>query len=151
MKCNKIIAGLLACTIATGTLPLGITAAAEEADTAPVYTLGDITGDGHIDTVDAIRILKHYAESILDHAPVLSDAQMTAADLNGDARVNVSDAILVLGYYASSILGNTQPIAEYVEWKLHPPVIVPEEPPAEEPTEGEEIPGTEPEAPALAE
>ena len=54
-------------------------------------TLGDVNGDGAIDTADAVLILQRAAKLIDDTA--LSAA---AADVNGDGAIDTADAVLVL-------------------------------------------------------
>ena len=55
------------------------------------YTLGDVNGDGDVNALDAILILRA-AVNLTN----LSDVQEKAADMNGDGNVDALDAIKVL-------------------------------------------------------
>ena len=59
---------------------------------------GDANGDGKVNTKDATRILRYYAELISD-----SEIDLVAADVNSDGNVNTKDATRVLRYYAELI------------------------------------------------
>ncbi|MBQ6999911.1 MAG: dockerin type I repeat-containing protein [Oscillospiraceae bacterium] len=59
---------------------------------------GDANEDGKINTKDATRILRYYAELISE-----SDIDLSAADVNGDGKVNTKDATRILRYYAELI------------------------------------------------
>lgn len=53
--------------------------------------LGDVNGDGRVDTADARLVLQAAVEKI-----ELSEAEAAAADVNGDDRVDTTDARLIL-------------------------------------------------------
>lgn len=55
------------------------------------YTLGDVNGDGAINSVDALYVLQFNAGLI-----ELNDSQKKAADVNSDESVNSVDALLIL-------------------------------------------------------
>ncbi|MBQ9950342.1 MAG: NPCBM/NEW2 domain-containing protein [Clostridia bacterium] len=60
--------------------------------------LGDLNGDGKINTADAVAILKAAAE-----ITQLDETQMLAADVNRDDKVNTADAVTILKYAAGII------------------------------------------------
>ena len=64
----------------------------------PTTALGDVNGDGEINFLDAIMVLRYDAEII-----ELEDNQLDAADVNGDGEVNFLDAIMILRYDAEII------------------------------------------------
>ena len=53
--------------------------------------IGDVTGDGTVDTTDALQILR-CAMGLME----LDDAQLALADYNGDGTVDSSDALAIL-------------------------------------------------------
>ena len=61
--------------------------------TDPEYTLGDITGEGFIDSEDALLAMD-YEMGMCD----LDEVQLLAADTNHDTWVDSQDAILILDY-----------------------------------------------------
>ena len=64
----------------------------------PTTALGDVNGDGEINFLDAIMVLRYDAEII-----ELEDNQLKVADVNGDGEVNFLDAIMILRYDAEII------------------------------------------------
>lgn len=60
--------------------------------------LGDVNGDGEINTGDTTAVLRASAEIV-----VLSDYEAGSADVNGDGEVNTDDAALILKYAAERI------------------------------------------------
>ena len=59
---------------------------------------GDANRDGNVNTKDATRILRYYAE-----LTPASEIDLIAADVNGDGNVNTKDATRILRYYADLI------------------------------------------------
>ena len=64
-------------------------------------SVGDINGDGAIDSKDAVLVLKSYAESLANGG----NGSVTTAqgDVNKDGKVDSKDAVLILRYYASKL------------------------------------------------
>ena len=60
--------------------------------------LGDVNGDGEIDTTDAYFIVMYYNE-MLD----LTEEQLLAADVNGDGEVDTTDAYYIVMFYNEMI------------------------------------------------
>ena len=54
------------------------------------YVVGDVNGDGDVDTQDAIKVIQHY----LGKNPTDFNAQ--AADVNDDGDIDTQDAILII-------------------------------------------------------
>ena len=61
-------------------------------------TIGDVNGDGKINTADAVVVLKYAAGMIS-----LDNNQLVAGDTNHDGKVNTADAVLILKYAAGMI------------------------------------------------
>jgi hypothetical protein len=55
--------------------------------------LGDIQGDGKVNTGDATAILRYLVGTMQ-----LDDASLKAADFNGDGKVNSGDVTAILKY-----------------------------------------------------
>ena len=60
--------------------------------------IGDVNGDGEINTGDTTAVLRASAEIV-----VLSEYEAGSADVNGDGQVNTDDAALILQYAAERI------------------------------------------------
>ena len=60
--------------------------------------LGDVNGDGEIDTTDAYFIVMYYNE-MMD----LTEEQLLAADVNGDGEVDTTDAYYIVMFYNEMI------------------------------------------------
>jgi hypothetical protein len=61
-------------------------------------TLGDIDGDGTVNSTDALRVAQHVAGLI-----TLDDAALLSADVSGDGEVTAADASLILQYFVEII------------------------------------------------
>ena len=79
---------------------------------ASAATLGDVNGDGSVDSKDAVQILVDYANSIVSGK---SSLDLAIADTNKDSKVDSKDAVQILVYYANSIAGtvNGEDFATY--------------------------------------
>jgi len=62
------------------------------------YTLGDVNGDGKINTVDARMVLQYIVNKI-----TASDLNLQAADVDGNGAINTVDARLILQYIVNKI------------------------------------------------
>lgn len=56
--------------------------------------IGDVNGNGGIDLVDALYILRHY-----NKVRTLSDLELSAADVNKNGSVDLVDAVIIMQYY----------------------------------------------------
>jgi hypothetical protein len=82
-----------------------------------VARLGDPTGDGIIDAVDASKVLKSYAVfSTGTESPTEQD--IATSDLNKDGLIDAVDASRILIYYAYRSTSGTKSLEEYFELKL---------------------------------
>ncbi|WP_028519674.1 leucine-rich repeat protein [Ruminococcus flavefaciens] len=75
--------------------------------------LGDFTGDGKIDAVDASNILAKYAAASTGGAAPTAD-EMASGDVNKDGKLNALDASQVLAYYAYKGGGGDKSFTEYL-------------------------------------
>ena len=64
----------------------------------PTVTLGDVNGDGIVNTGDAVMILR-FAAGLVQ----FDETQTKAADTTGDGNVNTGDAVLILRLAAGLI------------------------------------------------
>lgn len=82
-------------------------------------SLGDVNGDGKVDSKDAVVILQYFAESIVNKNNITVKADEKAADLNADGSIDSKDAVLVLQYFAESIVkgDNFSTVKDYVASK----------------------------------
>ena len=85
--------------------------------TVPVQTskaLGDFTGDGKIDAVDASNILAKYA-SISTGGTVPTEQDQAVCDVNGDKKIDAVDASKVLAFYAYLSGGGDMSFTDYLK------------------------------------
>jgi len=75
--------------------------------------LGDFTGDGKIDAVDASNILAKYAATSTGGAAPTAD-ELAAGDVNKDGKIDAVDASKVLAYYAYKGSGGDKDFHEYL-------------------------------------
>ena len=65
------------------------------------YSLGDVNGDGAVNSIDASLIMIEYAKgSISDNTDRMNAEQFKAGDVNADSAVNSIDVSLLIGYYS---------------------------------------------------
>lgn len=85
---------IIAITLALASIMvLSIPAFATTTKTTPTKTviIGDVNGNGKIDLVDALLVVRH-AMNISS----LTEDQMTRADVNKDGNINLTDALLII-------------------------------------------------------
>ena len=92
---KKTLSILLAVLMLLTTLPLGAISAGAE-----VGMLGDVNGDGQIDSVDATITLQYYA-GILDKSA--DDFDITVADADASGKVDLTDCKYILQKYAGIV------------------------------------------------
>ena len=101
---KKLIATLASLALLAGACAMP--AAAEE-----TYSLGDVTMDGKVDTMDVMAVLDHYTCAELTHKPSpLTDEQMVLAEVIGEGIIDTLDALFILQYY-SYTLTTDEPIS----------------------------------------
>ena len=81
---------------------------------APAVSLGDISGDGSIDSSDATLVLSDYAVIATGGKSTFTAEQAKAADVDGDGKYDSIDASVILAYYAYTSTGGTGTIEEYL-------------------------------------
>ena len=102
----------IAAVAALAASSVGITASGE----AGLYLIGDINGDGIVDSADACSALAAYACTSSGKESPLFTYQESAADLNGDRQVDAVDASLILSYYAwVSVSDETAIMTDFLE------------------------------------
>lgn len=62
---------------------------------------GDVNSDKRIDSVDASKVLAHYALVSTEQEDNLSAEQLAAADVDKDGEINANDASKILAYYSN--------------------------------------------------
>jgi len=73
--------------------------------------LGDIDGDGTIDSTDASEILTEYAATQTGAEPSLDKS---IADVNADGFVDSTDASSILSYYAFIMSGGVGSFPDFI-------------------------------------
>lgn len=63
---------------------------------------GDVNGDGKIDSIDAVKVLQYYANSLAKITQPAIDEN--AADINEDGVIDSKDAVGILVEYANSMV-----------------------------------------------
>ena len=97
MKTKRIVTGVLAGAFLAAISAVSVPAAAE---TENSIMLGDPTGDGIINAVDASNILGLYSELSIEMTELTNELG-AICDVNRDGCVDAVDASMVLSYYAS--------------------------------------------------
>ena len=76
--------------------------------------LGDITGDGVINAVDASKILSMYT-NVSTGRKMLTEEELKLCDVNGDGEVNAVDASKILAYYSYTSTGGDKSLEEFLK------------------------------------
>ena len=74
---------------------------------------GDVDQNGIITSNDAQITLIHYAETLADNDPTLTDAQLAIADVSGDGKVTSKDAQMILTYFLEVVVNEDDEITWY--------------------------------------
>ena len=69
--------------------------------------LGDVNGDGKVNSIDASRVLEEYATLATTGKSSLTDAQRKAADVNCDGKVDSKDATAIIVMYSNAATGGS--------------------------------------------
>ncbi len=80
--------------------------------------LGDVNGDGMVDSSDASLVLTEYALLSTGKNGTFSESVKKLADLNKDGITDSSDASLILAYYAHVSTGGTDSIEVFLEKQI---------------------------------
>ena len=78
------------------------------------FTLGDINGDGFIDSVDATAVLMEYAKLSASNIGTFDENHRKAADLNKDGFTDSVDATLIMMYYAYISAGKNDTLENWL-------------------------------------
>lgn len=97
---SKLLAGVLSGIMAAAAASAMTASAAE-------FKLGDPTGDGMIDSIDASYILSLYADLSVNKGEI-ADEIFAICDVDKDGKVNSLDASLILSYYADQSIGDIE-------------------------------------------
>lgn len=73
--------------------------------------LGDINGDGSIDSKDAVLVLNAYANELVNKE---STVDASIGDVNSDGVVNSKDAVFILQYYANRLTGYAGSLTDFI-------------------------------------
>lgn len=122
MRSAKFIAGALAgVCLAAGTVSLSAGAAQTDDLITAVsdIMLGDPSGDGIINAVDASYILSLYADLAVSNSDITNEI-ISLCDVNKDGSVNAMDASYVLSYYVDQSLNSTDiSIEDFIDEFIH--------------------------------
>ena len=77
-------------------------------------SIGDINGDGFIDSVDSSAVLVEYAELSTKNPSTLAEDARERADLNKDGIVDAVDSTIILQYYAYISTKGTDSIEQFI-------------------------------------
>lgn len=67
-------------------------------------SLGDLNGDGTVDTADAISVLEHYTALVIDPDAALNEVTALLADVNDNGTLDTADVMLILQYYTGAMM-----------------------------------------------
>lgn len=86
----------------------------ESEETPQGNLLGDVNGDGKVDSSDASLVLAEYAQLSTGKNSVLSETAAKLADLNKDGKIDSSDASMILAYYSHVSTGGKDSIEDFL-------------------------------------
>lgn len=78
------------------------------------HCMGDVNGDGKVDSSDASAVLAEYSRLSTNSEHTFTKEQIIAGDLNSDGRNDSSDASKILGYYTMVSTGGNDDIVSYL-------------------------------------
>ncbi len=88
------------------------------ADASGGYALGDVNGDGVVDSSDASAVLAYYSVASTGKQSDWDDERISAGDADGDGKTDSSDASYILAYYSylSTLASDADilPIREFI-------------------------------------
>ncbi len=79
------------------------------------YSLGDINGDGLVDSSDASAALAYYAEISTGGEDYFTAKQKNAGDVNTDKAIDSADASSILSYYSFIATGGNVTMTEFMK------------------------------------
>ena len=82
------------------TEPVETTVPGTTTEPKPDYLIGDVNGDGSVDTLDAIIVQKYAAEKT-----TLNERQLYVGDVNDDGYIDVLDAAMIQKYAVEKLSG----------------------------------------------
>ena len=77
-----------------------LSAAADEYAPTNIYSVGDVNGDGVVNSSDASEILAYYAQVSAGAETSLTPAQISNGDIDRNGALDAADASAVLSYYS---------------------------------------------------
>lgn len=90
-----------------------VTTKAVKTNETVTYSIGDLDGNGKVDSADSSMILEAYALLSIGEESGLNEEQMQYADVTRDGAVNSADASLILEYYSYLSVGGKMSPIEY--------------------------------------
>lgn len=101
-------------SVNTETSSTVVTTTTDSSQSSVKPALGDVNGDGVIDSSDASCVLEEYALISTGSQGAFGGVKMAAADINADGAVDSSDASLILEFYAFLSVGGEK--ADMSSW-----------------------------------
>lgn len=78
------------------------------------YSLGDVNGDGLVDSSDASAVLAYYSQIATGKADYFTSKQKSAGDVNTDSAIDSADASSILSYYSLIATGGNITMTEFM-------------------------------------
>lgn len=89
-----------------------------EAPFDPVYSFGDLDGNGSVNATDAAMLLAAAAALGAGEAHELNEVQLVFGDVNGNSHIEATDAALILMYAAYNGAGGDKSAEEFIKEEL---------------------------------